>query len=607
MTNHQNHLHSTEKNFRYGIRKFKSGAASIAIASSFLFLTTPSVQALEPEALSVEVVSDKQEQDSNQISQNTSQETAPPQTSPRNVANLEFDGEGELSLTDEFSHEPTHETPPVTNSVIEPVTTIEQTAPSVQTTVHEIYTFTQAPFDIPVALVASSSPVEASIQTVTSNSSNPLSELEATANGHLVGQITTPGLHHLQISYTNQGGQSTTETITVHALEVRALKWARFFNAQITNEQVLNNVLVNLGNDTTIAPEQITKRVLTSLSDFPTSTERIEVEISLSNGLSTIVDATPIINRKPLIEAVETAARNKRLALSSNRELTREEKADLRATIEHERQATITGIQSSPLSQVLAIQTEGLKKLTAISLNSPSKTEARLTLTQLANEKKEALNRREDLTDEAKQAAQALLNRETIKLRDAIAKSQTKAEIAIVKRKAAEVIQGINPVADKIIKPVLPPTVSTTSEAPADEQALRDIINDEARKKRLALTFHHDLTVEEKNEARLTIERARQAALSNPYSAQELEALKAITLSSPLKTEARQRLMQLVEEKNAELEGRSDLTTATKQASQTRLKRELIKLQDAINKARTNSEVAIVNRYIKKVIQAIVP
>lgn len=612
----QNSQVKKEKVFRYGIRKFKSGAASVAVASGLLMLGTPVVKAQEADAVSVEVVGEglPSEESVGQPVGALSEELAPVALEPvealpepivadglRSAVPLEFNEEGELTLTDDVVAvpqplaEPRVAEEPVEPAPVQPEIVAEQTAPLVETVNRDVYLFTQEAVDAKVATVESASPVEVSVHQVIGGAAGQemaLPGLEATTDGRLVGQFDVPGIHRRQLAYTNEAGTSRTDTITIHAVEIQVARWARFLDATITPEQVLRNIVINRGNDTTLSLDQISKRVVTPLSDFLSTTDRIDVEIGLPNGVTKTVDVTPIINRKPITDAIDAAARDKRLALSSSTELTTEEKASLRTLIERERQQAVANIETVSLSGLKNEQTKGLANLAAVSLVSPIKMDARQNLARLVKEKKLELSNRTDLTAAAKQTAQTQLEREASKLHNAISKSRTNAEVSLVKDKSTSVIKEFNPVADLLPTPV--PTASVAQPSSADQTIT--IINDIARDKRLALSASRDLTTEEKAAARQAIERARQTALANPSSAQELEALKAISLASAVKADARQTVARLVEEKTAELKARRDLTTAAKQTAQAQLEREAAKLRDAIDKSRTNAEVVLVKR-----------
>lgn len=622
-----------DKQLHYGIRTLKSGAASVALATSLFLTMTPTAQAQEQGTQVVEVASSTQSESAGQLdvsvpvdqgqASDTDQlpdasvvnvATEPLATLPVDVAPLEpvveglrgsavleTDEEGELIITDNG--------PTPLQPVVQPTRANVPVAPSVETLKRDVYVFTQTPVDTPVATVTAARPATVTVHQVVGNRlSDELAfpGLEATADGRLVGQVTEAGLHRRQLQYANEAGAVATETIAVHAVDVAVLRLARFVNAPLTEQIILNSLIVRRGNDSTLSDDQISKRVVTSLDDFPAKTDSILVEVSLPNGVSKTVAVTPIINRKPILDAIETAAREKRLALTSSTELTLEEKATLRSLIEQERSQAVAAVESAPLSRLVQEQAKGIERLTEISLQSSVKAEARQMLKRLVDEKKGEIISRDDLTVATKQATQNQIDREADKLHDALGKSRTNAEVSIVKGRFAQVIQGINPVADFVVTAIPTASDSAAVVTSSDVSAIT-VINDLAREKRLALNSNRDLTREEKAIVRQAIERYRQGALAQIESSQALEALKSVSLVSSIKTEARQVLAQLVFEKKAELDRRTDLSSTAKATAKSLVDSEANKLQDAIAKSATNAEVALTKRKANEVIAGIHP
>ena len=328
--------------------------------------------------------------------------------------------------------------------------------------------------------------------------------------------------------------------------------------------------------------EDAAKKAKEAIDAAPTNSQ---VATDRDQGKQAIADVTPVADAKPKAkEAVEQAANAKKAAIEADKNLTREEKDAAISAVDQAAQAAKTAIaEASDNSTVANEQGKGTSAIAGLTPVAETKPKAKEALEQAANAKKAAIEANNNLTREEKDAAKAQVDAAVAKTKAAIDAATTNAEVAEASKAGADLIDALNPSADK-------------------KTAAKDAIDTAAKAKADAIDARTDLTQEEKDAAKAKLadavkqaKAAIDAATTNSdvdaASQAASSAINGFNPTADAKTAAKAAIDQAVADKAKEIDARTDLTQEEKDAAKAKLADTANKAKAAIDVATTNAEV----------------
>ncbi len=328
--------------------------------------------------------------------------------------------------------------------------------------------------------------------------------------------------------------------------------------------------------------EDAAKKAKEAIDAAPTNSQ---VATDRDQGKQAIADVTPVADAKPKAkEAVEQAANAKKAAIEADKNLTREEKDAAISAVDQAAQAAKTAIaEASDNSTVANEQGKGTSAIAGLIPVAETKPKAKEALEQAANAKKAAIEANNNLTREEKDAAKAKVDTAVAETKDAIDAATTNAEVAEASKAGADLIDALNPSADK-------------------KTAAKDAIDAAVKTKSDAIDARTDLTQEEKDAAKAKLEDAANkakaaidaATTNSDVDAASQAASSAINGFNPAadaKTAAKAAIDQAVADKAKEIDARTDLTQEEKDAAKAKLADAAKQAKAAIDAATTNAEV----------------
>ena len=328
--------------------------------------------------------------------------------------------------------------------------------------------------------------------------------------------------------------------------------------------------------------EDAAKKAKEAIDAAPTNSQ---VATDRDQGKQAIADVTPVADAKPKAkEAVEQAANAKKAAIEADKNLTREEKDAAISAVDQAAQAAKTAIaEASDNSTVANEQGKGTSAIAGLTPVAETKPKAKEALEQVANAKKAAIEANNNLTREEKDAAKAKVDAAVAETKDAIDAATTNAEVAEASKAGADLIDALNPSADK-------------------KTAAMEAIDAAVKTKTDAIDARTDLTQEEKDAAKAKLaqeaDKAKAAidaaSTNSDVDAASQAASSAINGFNPTadaKTAAKAAIDQAVADKAKEIDARTDLTQEEKDAAKAKLADTANKAKAAIDAATTNAEV----------------
>ena len=328
--------------------------------------------------------------------------------------------------------------------------------------------------------------------------------------------------------------------------------------------------------------EDAAKKAKEAIDAAPTNSQ---VATDRDQGKQAIADVTPVADAKPKAkEAVEQAANAKKAAIEADKNLTREEKDAAISAVDQAAQAAKTAIaEASDNSTVANEQGKGTSAIAGLTPVAETKPKAKEALEQAANAKKAAIEANNNLTREEKDAAKAKVDAAVAETKDAIDAATTNAEVADAGKAGADLIDALNPSADK-------------------KTAAKDAIDAAVKTKTDAIDARTDLTQEEKDaaktklaqeadKAKAAIDAANTNSDVDAASQAASSAINGFNPTADAKTAAKAAIDQAVADKAKEIDARTDLTQEEKDAAKAKLADAAKQAKAAIDSATTNAEV----------------
>ena len=370
----------------------------------------------------------------------------------------------------------------------------------------------------------------------------------------------------------------------------------------------------NIDKTAEVTPENVGKAV------DAVAQEGTNLVVTYKDGSKDTIalDKVVKLDKAPAIKTVNDKATEQIKAINDNRVLTQAEKDAAINKVNEAKQAALDKIDDA--TNAADVTTAGTDGATAVGkVNPVAKDAAKQAVTDALNAKKDALDKRTDLSDTEKEAAKAKAKKAAD---DAIAEidkqpgiaptpaEATTAQTAVdgEKTKATEAIAKVNPIA---------------------KQAALDKIDAALKAKEKEMDDRIDLTAEEKAEAKAEAEAkaiadAKKAIINGKNDNEETAELataaqteintagtdgerdiKAVTKEAKVKPAAHKAVADAAEAKKQNIQENSALSDAAKEA----LKNEVDAIQEAskaaINGAKKNADVEAAKKSAKAAIDAI--
>ena len=304
-----------------------------------------------------------------------------------------------------------------------------------------------------------------------------------------------------------------------------------------------------------------------------------------TEGVQNITDLAVTAKAKPAaIAAVQAAADEKKQHIQANGGLTEEERKTAIAEVESELAKAKQAIQNAAKqADVTLEQTKGIAAINNVAETPSTKTEAKDAIERAAETQRQAIQNRQDLTQDEKDAAKAQVTQAAATATKAVEDAADQNGVEAAKTNGTSTIAGISPAAK--VRPDAIKAVEAAAEA-----------------KKREITDNQQLTTEEKakaiqevNDAVQNATAAINAAGTNAKVAEEqgngTTAIAAISPRPATKPAALAAVEQAAETKKAAIRSNDALTSDEKAEAERKVNEELAKVQQAINAAADDATV----------------
>ena len=298
------------------------------------------------------------------------------------------------------------------------------------------------------------------------------------------------------------------------------------------------------------------------------------------------IQAVPVtaVAKPAAIAAVQAAADAKKQHIQANGGLTEEERKTAIAEVESELAKAKQAIQdAAKQADVTGEQTKGIAAINNVAETPSTKTEAKDAIERAAEAQRQAIQNRQDLTQDEKDAAKAQVTQAAASATKEVEDAADQNAVTQAKTNGTNTIAGISPAAK--VRPDAIKAVEAAAEA-----------------KKREITDNQQLTSEEKAKAIQAVNDAVQnataainAAGTNAKVAEEqgngTNAIAGINPSPVAKPAAIAAVEQAAETKKAAIRSNAALTSDEKAEAERKVNEELAKAQQAINAAADDATV----------------
>ena len=298
------------------------------------------------------------------------------------------------------------------------------------------------------------------------------------------------------------------------------------------------------------------------------------------------IQAVPVtaVAKPAAIAAVQAAADAKKQHIQANGGLTEEERKTAIAEVESELAKAKQAIQdAAKQADVTGEQTKGIAAINNVAETPSTKTEAKEAIERAAEAQRQAIQNRQDLTQDEKDAAKAQVTQAAASATKEVEDAADQNAVTQAKTNGTNTIAGISPAAK--VRPDAIKAVEAAAEA-----------------KKREITDNQQLTSEEKAKAIQAVNDAVQnataainAAGTNAKVAEEqgngTTAIAGINPSPVAKPAAIAAVEQAANVKKAAIRSNAALTSDEKAEAERKVNEELAKAQQAINAAADDATV----------------
>ncbi|MCE4949822.1 SasC/FmtB family protein [Staphylococcus hominis] len=404
---------------------------------------------------------------------------------------------------------------------------------------------------------------------------------------NLVSEATT----NIMNETTNNGvaQQKTSSTDSVNAATITPTVRSNARTA-IDNIASARKVEIDKDNNATVEEKNAAKTEIDNLvarakADINSLNHNNEIEILKENKVNEIsqVVAHPV-KKNAAAQAIDQAAIAKKQEIDLIEDATIEEKEVAKAKVDKIVTEAKNNInQATTNSSVDDAQNEGITAINAVIPEVVKKSDARVTIDEVARIKKAAIDQTPDATVEEKEAAIAKIDQEVTKAKEQIHQALKNENVDTAKTNGTNFINAIQPEITKKMK-------------------ARETIDEVARAKKEAIDRTLDATTEEKEAAKAKVDQAVTEAKAhineaiNNSGVDEAKTngtttINAIQPEVIKKSEARQAIDDIARAKKEAIDQTPDATTEEKEAAKAKVDQAVTEAKGHINEAINNSGV----------------
>ena len=323
------------------------------------------------------------------------------------------------------------------------------------------------------------------------------------------------------------------------------------------------------------------------------ATTNAAVDKAKADGTTAVANVTPVAKAEAK-KAINDALTAKNKEIDARTDLTDEEKTAAKNEAKDKADAQLAKINEQPdaattptaaktaQDAVDAAKKTGVDEVTAVNPEAVKKPAAKKAIDDALKAKEAAIDARPDLTDDEKKAAKDVAKDAADKAKEAIDAAPSNAAVDAAKKTGVDKVAAVNPEAVK--KP-----------------AAKKAIDDALKAKEAAIDARPDLTDDEKKAAKEAAkdaaDKAKEAIDAAPSNAEVDKAKEAGTgeiakVNPVAKEAAKKAVADELAKKEAEIDGRNDLTDEEKAKAKEEAQAKAKEATDAIDAQPSNAETS---------------
>lgn len=315
------------------------------------------------------------------------------------------------------------------------------------------------------------------------------------------------------------------------------------------------------------------------------ATSNHDVDVAKNGGITNISSIRPVYTKKQQARAqINDKFNAKEAEINNTPNATQEEKNEAITRLTQSKDNALQQInQAQSNDNVDAAQTGGIQALDNVNANVVKKQQAKESIRNTAEQRKQAIQNNDDATNEEKEVANQLVDAAINKVNTNIDNANTNDQVDNAVNVGTQNINAITPAT----------TVKTNAKNEIDSQS------DNKKVKNEKATDATDEEIQEANrkvdeaqaEAKTNIQIASANDLVNEAKSNGINKINAITPATTVKTDARKAIQDKAFEQIELIKATPDATNEEKQAAIAKVNSELAKAQEQINSEHTTQRV----------------
>ncbi|WP_261223165.1 DUF1542 domain-containing protein, partial [Streptococcus mitis] len=326
-------------------------------------------------------------------------------------------------------------------------------------------------------------------------------------------------------------------------------------------------------------------KALTAINDNSVTT-KAALDNAKTSGTTAISNDNPVSTKKDTAKAaIDTALREKEVAIDANNALTIEEKNAAKAAALAKATAAKTAIDNATTNAAVdQAKTDGTTSVNSVTPTAVAKPAAKKAIEDALNAKVAQLDARNDLTTEEKEAAKAAALAKATAAKTAIDSATTNATVDSAKTSGVADVESVNP------------------QASQKKTDAKNAVDEALKAKEAAIDANNDLTDEEKTAAKADAKAkadAAKTAIDNATTNDAVTQAKndgaisvdSVTPTPVAKPAAKQAIDDALKAKKDAIDANNDLTAEEKVKAKEDAKAKADAAKQAIDNATTNDAV----------------
>ncbi|MGT2965036.1 DUF1542 domain-containing protein, partial [Streptococcus acidominimus] len=267
--------------------------------------------------------------------------------------------------------------------------------------------------------------------------------LVADAQGQITGTVTAPpGVYTITVMASDQAGNvSDPQTFILMVIDKSEL------TSKVNEKDAVKGTVQYQQADTSKkdAYDQAIRAGQEVLADPNTNQEAINQAIQAIEAAKNALNGEVNSGKDTAKTAIDTAADTKKQAIDNRQDLTDEEKAAAKADVDTKASEAKSAIDAATTNEAVeTAKSAGVDSISAINPPATAKDTAKTAIDTAAAAKKQAIDNRQDLTDEEKAAAKADVDTKASEAKSAIDAATTNEAVETAKTAGTESISSVN-------------------------------------------------------------------------------------------------------------------------------------------------------------------